>query len=230
MPAMLVISPHLDDAVLSCGRLLAARPGSTVLTVFAGVPRDARRLTEWDRRCGFASAAQAIAERRREDCAALAELEARPRWLDFLDSQYGETPTVDAVCEALRAAIIECGPDVVLYPLGLFHSDHLLVHEASRAALEAFPATPAMAYEDSPYRGMPGLLQQRLGIFLAQGLCATPARLEAQDAFAARKAQALRRYASQLAGLGSGGDADAAQPERFWTLERPTLEDAAHGA
>jgi hypothetical protein len=33
-----VLSPHLDDAVLSVGRFLAANPGTVVITVFAGIP------------------------------------------------------------------------------------------------------------------------------------------------------------------------------------------------
>jgi len=44
---MLVVSPHLDDAVLSCGRLLAGRPGSVVATVFAGVPSRPDQCTDW---------------------------------------------------------------------------------------------------------------------------------------------------------------------------------------
>lgn len=35
---LLVVSPHLDDAVLSCGCWLASRPGAAVVTVFAGRP------------------------------------------------------------------------------------------------------------------------------------------------------------------------------------------------
>ena len=98
---MLVISPHLDDAVFGCGRLIAAHPGSVVVTVFAGVPRDPERLTEWDAACGFRSAAEAVATRRREDQAALALLDATPRWLDFCDSQYDETPALSELAAAL---------------------------------------------------------------------------------------------------------------------------------
>ena len=35
---VVVVSPHLDDAVLGCGRFLAVHPGATVVTVFAGNP------------------------------------------------------------------------------------------------------------------------------------------------------------------------------------------------
>ena len=104
---MLVISPHLDDAVLSCGALLAAHRGAVVATVFAGVPRDPRQRTEWDARSGFADAAEALAARRAEDAAALAELGAAPRWLDFRDDQYGDPERVDELAAALGAVFDE---------------------------------------------------------------------------------------------------------------------------
>jgi LmbE family N-acetylglucosaminyl deacetylase len=216
---MLVVSPHLDDAVLGCGRLLAAHPGSVVATVFAGVPRDRARRTDWDAQCGFASAEQAIETRRREDRAALVHLNATPVWLDFCDSQYGETPAVDAVREVLHRLIADLRPQMVLFPLGLFHSDHLLVHEASRAALAAHRGIQGIAYEDVLYRGMPGLLQQRLVGFASARIRATPARLDAEDGSPGLKAEALLAYSSQLHAFGEGGIDDASQPERFWLLE-----------
>lgn len=215
---LLVISPHLDDAVFGCGRLLADHPGSVVLTVFAGVPRDPARLTEWDAACGFHHAAEAIAARRLEDQAALALLEATPRWLDFCDSQYDETPALPALVAALAAQVDELSPDRVLYPLGLFHSDHLLVHDATRAVLRERPALASFAYEDALYRGMRGELQQRLAALLHAGECATPARLLPEGTHPA-KAQAVRRYASQMRPFGPHGLDDTAQPERYWRLE-----------
>jgi len=216
---MLVISPHLDDAVLSCGRLLAAHPGSTVLTVFAGAPPEARQLTEWDRRCGFAGAGEAIAARRREDEAALALLGATPHWLDFCDGQYHCTPNFDELITALEAAMLDLLPDVVLYPLGLDHPDHVLVHDACAAALRALTGALAFAYEDVPYRARRGQLQQRLSALASGGLCATPARLHA-DGADALKVQAVRAYASQLAGFDPHELEDAALPERYWRIER----------
>jgi LmbE family N-acetylglucosaminyl deacetylase len=215
---MLVISPHLDDAVFGCGRLIAAHPGSIVVTVFAGVPRDAERLTEWDAACGFRSAAEAVATRRREDQAALALLDATPRWLDFCDHQYDETPTLAELAAALGRVIADAAPPRVLYPLGIFHSDHLLVHDAAVAALRAWPETPSFAYEDALYRGMRGELQQRLASLADAGVSATPARLLA-DGDQPLKAQAVQSYASQMRAFGPTGVADTAQPERYWRLE-----------
>ncbi len=82
------VSPHLDDAVAGCGALLAGTPGSTVITVFAGVPDAAVPLTEWDRRCGFGDGESAMKWRLGEDDKALHLLKAQPARLPFLDDQY----------------------------------------------------------------------------------------------------------------------------------------------
>ena len=55
-PPVVVVSPHLDDAVLSCGQLLAASREAIVLTVFSAGPDEGAPLTDWDRACGFVSA------------------------------------------------------------------------------------------------------------------------------------------------------------------------------
>ncbi|PJX25966.1 hypothetical protein CAP48_08035 [Advenella sp. S44] len=45
---VLVISPHYDDAVFSCGELLAKIPSGMVMTVYTGVPEDGDVSTDWD--------------------------------------------------------------------------------------------------------------------------------------------------------------------------------------
>jgi LmbE family N-acetylglucosaminyl deacetylase len=216
---MVVISPHLDDAVLSCGQMLAARPGSVVITVFAGMPRNGSQQTDWDRCCGFANAAQAVAERRKEDRLALAALQAKPHWLDFVDSQYGESPAAAAEVGAALAAALSGPPtEPLLLPLGLFHSDHVLVHEAALIALPCLPSRPLLLYEDLPYRSRRGLVQQRLAALARAGWCATPA-MEASGDAAQPKARALKAYASQLRCLKARRLLDAEAPERYWRLE-----------
>ena len=221
-----MISPHLDDAVLSCGECIAAHPGCTVLTVFAGCPADGRRSTDWDRRCGFETAAQAVAARREEDRVALSLLGARPAWLAFTDSQYDEPASdrtiADTLAEVMRAQA--CEP--VLLPLGLFHSDHLQVHRAARLAIAQTPGIEALLYEDAPYRGLPGALQQRLSDLLAEGLRLTPARWHLASAVQAKR-RAADAYASQWRAFGSGGLDDAALPERFWRID--AAAEAADG-
>jgi LmbE family N-acetylglucosaminyl deacetylase len=216
---MIVVSPHFDDAVFGCGALLAGHPCARVVTVFAGLPRDAGRCTEWDAHSGFADAREAIAQRRREDRRALGLLKAQPLWLDFADAQYGESPGIDDVAAVLRELLRPLSPDTLLYPLGLFHSDHHLVHEACRAALPALPGLEPLAYEDALYRARPGLLQQRLAELAGRGVQATPAHRVAPSGVAALKAQAVQAYASQLRALGADAADDTARPERYWALQ-----------
>lgn len=223
-----VVSPHLDDAVLSCGQLLAAHPGSTVVTLFAGIPDPDVPASDWDRRCGFDSAAQAVAQRREEDRIALSLLEARAVWLDFLDNAYHRYPTPDEVAAALQQVLLELAPDTVLFPMGLFHADHLLAHEACMRAVRALPDARCLVYEDVPYRAIQGQLQQRLMALAQEQVCLTPLRLKAEGS-AALKAHAVQAYASQLKGFGPGGLDDAEAPERCWCIEPLPAEEESGG-
>ena len=70
---IVVVSPHLDDAVLGCGRFLSAHPGATVVTVFAGnPPKYPEPMRMWDVQSGFAPGDDVMETRRNEDDAALA--------------------------------------------------------------------------------------------------------------------------------------------------------------
>ena len=95
-----VISPHLDDAVLSLGASLshAARLGMnvTVLTVLAGDPDSSEPAGWWDAQAGFRTAGEANLARRREDARACSILRVTPRWLPFEETQYGRSPEEDA--------------------------------------------------------------------------------------------------------------------------------------
>src|SRR5207248_116116 len=103
---VLVVSPHLDDAVLSCGHVLAAATESLVVTVFDGVPRAyPDPPTPWDRQCGFQVGDDVVARRRDENELALAEYGSTTRSLDLLDQQYRtDEITEQDVTERLRAA------------------------------------------------------------------------------------------------------------------------------
>lgn len=248
---MLVISPHLDDAVFSCGEWLAAHPASTVVTVFAGMPDPSNQVRDWDRRSGFDDAAHAIRARCLEDDRALALLGARAERLDFVDAQYAaedvgqyrghhesqresqceRAPPHEALTRALAELLRVYRPSGVLLPLGLFHSDHVLVHESVLAACRTHVHLRLVAYEDCLYRCMPGLVQDRLAWLRAKGVRATPAfDVDAGRSSAELKALAVQAYASQLRAFGPGGCDDAARPERFWELEWHPPDAQGEGA
>jgi len=238
---VMVISPHLDDAVFSCGELLSAHPHAMVATVFAGTPPAGHTTTDWDRACGFRSACEAMVTRRNEDASALLRLGARPVWLNFLDSQYCDgspgaapPPDPDDVAEALAALIAREQPDAVVFPLGLFHSDHDLTHraclalwhQASQEVLRPSWSPRWMAYEDALYRRMDGLREQRLA-GLAEGGVRSAVFPMAWQVDRAAKAEAVACYASQLKAFGPGGFDDTALPEGYWSLDRAGLLHAA---
>jgi len=76
---IVIVSPHLDDAVLGCATLMAAHPGVTVVTVFAGRPVEyPSPMQNWDALCGFADGDEVHVARRAEDAAALGVLDATP--------------------------------------------------------------------------------------------------------------------------------------------------------
>jgi N-acetylglucosaminyl-diphospho-decaprenol L-rhamnosyltransferase len=217
---VLVISPHLDDAVLSCGELLFAHSGSTVITVFAGRPAPDRELTEWDAASGFQRGDDVVGMRREEDAMALAVLSARPVWLDFLDSQYGRTPPMETLVETLDQAIRATALHTVFMPLGLFHSDHQLVSQACLAVMARLPGLTWFAYEDALYRTIDNLVQDRLRDMQAGGI-AIELEGGSSGTAAESKRQALFHYASQLRALeteGRPGYKDALNGEHYWRL------------
>jgi LmbE family N-acetylglucosaminyl deacetylase len=220
-PGLLVVSPHLDDAVFGCGALLAGHPGAGVVTVFAGRPPHYETLTAWDAAAGFRAGEDVVAARREEDRAALALLRARPVWLEFCDSQYARTPSAREVAAKLDEVIRGEAASTVAVPLGLFHSDHQLAHEAALLARSKHLERMWLAYEDAIYRRIPGLVDDRLGQLNEAGVRTIPYTPDggADDSV---KREAIACYASQIRALarpGYPGFEDALAPERYWRLE-----------
>jgi LmbE family N-acetylglucosaminyl deacetylase len=222
----LVISPHFDDAVLSCGELLAARPGARVCTVFAAPPTE-NMTTDWDRRAGFADAFEAIKARTEEDTRALAILQATPLRLPFCDAQYLAPPSHDALVSALRQTLTESEADMLMAPLGLFHADHMLTARACLALLIDTPGLAFYVYEDIPYRCIEGAVQARLTELSSLGYTVTPAEeLQAPaDRRAEREHMELKReaigaYRSQLRAFGPNARASLFAQERYWQVRR----------
>jgi LmbE family N-acetylglucosaminyl deacetylase len=225
---VVVVSPHLDDAVLSAWLVLSGAPGTAVVTCFAGTPDPSVR-GDWDARTGYGSAAEAVAARRAEDEAALRRCAGRPVHLDLLDEQYrlgAAVPREDLVAR-LRTALAGAGQ--VWLPAGLgAHVDHLATREAGLAAVR--PGQAVHLYADLPYGGQPGwpprvsrsardLAVQALLATLRRdtpaghwsrtlagaGVATGPARVRALSRSEYRaKVDAVRRYRSQLAELRCG--------------------------
>lgn len=210
MNKVLFISPHLDDAILSAGRLMADRTDNVVATIFAGNPEDAENVhTPYDKNCGFGDAASAMAHRRYENDLATAMLFAEPVNLQFVDEQYNEPSPTEHITEAIEALIESGNYDYVLGPLGLGHPDHIQVSDALRAVETDLPI---FLWEDLPLRVVePDLVPKRLEQIGLSYSYKTD--LPAGDI--ARKIRSLSCYASQI-GTGILDPYLLYVPERFY--------------
>jgi hypothetical protein len=88
---ILVLSPHLDDAALSCGALLERAEPITVYDVFTQRPEPAQ-VTDWDTRCGFTGSNQAMDARWAEEHEAFDGSPHVFAAVDLLDGQYRTGP------------------------------------------------------------------------------------------------------------------------------------------
>ncbi len=223
---VVVVSPHLDDAVLGCGGFMAAHPGWTVVTLYAGAPSAyPEPMTRWDQLAGFESGDEVLDARRAEDAAALAVLDAAPRWLDFVEHQYLDRPDwVGATDTAptLEATLRELAPTAVLIPFGIANPDHDATHVACLQVRDRFTAPVWLAYEDFGYKHIPGLLAWRVSRLFRQGVWPTPVAL-AGAANGSRKAEALACYVSQLRALETDWALapKLAAVEQLWRLDPP---------
>ena len=223
---IVVLSPHLDDAVLGCGRFLAAHPGATVITVFAGAPdRYPDPMTWWDQLAGFGRDDDPLAARRKEDANALDELGAEPVWLDFVEHQYldrNEWARPAAILDELEAAIRRADPTTVVAPFGLANPDHDCTHEAALLVRERLPELAWFCYEDTGYKHIPGLLAWRVARLFRSGVWPTPVVMPVAADIVAKDA-ALSHYSSQLRALEADWHLSAkrAAPEQYWRLAPP---------
>jgi LmbE family N-acetylglucosaminyl deacetylase len=229
---IVIVSPHLDDAVLGCSTLMAAHPGVTVVTVFAGRPPEyPSPMLHWDTLCGFVAGDEVHVARRAEDAAALAVLDAVPVWLDFVEHSYLERADwvrPPEVVDALEAAVRAPRPTAVFLPFGLANPDHDCTHDAAmlvRERLLGDELTPTwFCYEDMGYKHIPGLLAWRVAQLFRRGVWPSPAAIPV-DTDPTRKDAAVACYPSQLRALEAewaiGAKLAAPAPEQFWRLAPP---------
>lgn len=181
-----IVSAHLDDAVLSCYHALG--PGTTVLTVLAGAPATAQPGW-WDLENGVADSRARMRERRQEDGEALALSGSALVHLDGLDSQYAQLPEPAAIATLLEPYVASARQ--VLAPAGIWNLDHKVVRDAVLAV-----RADAVLYADLPYALHPD-----------SGGFALPAEVEGDrtaveyvldEETIAEKLEAVSRYRTQL--------------------------------
>jgi len=211
-----VISPHLDDAVLSLGQMMSASP-STIITVFAGDPPEGIDLSPYDDSCGFRSSKLAMEARRQEDLRAAAILQCNAIHWEFSDGQYGVMPDKREIAARLKK-LMSTNRGAFFVPLGLVHPDHRTVATCALAAWQTLE-TPRdlFIYEELPYRVLqPAEAVNKLEDLRAMGVRMQeyPYPLEAGDL--TRKRDAIARYASQFPA--GAVDPCLSVPERAWKV------------
>ena len=180
---VVVVSTHLDDAVLSAWSVLSAQR-ARVVTVFTGGPPPGT-LTSWDADSGALDSATRMEQRRSEDAAALALAECEFEHLGLQEAQYGRGQCAP---EALAPSI--AGAGVVYAPAGIgephVNREHIVVREAVLAL-----RPDAWLYADQPYCNfsptteLPGSARKRVLVTLP-------------DELRSSKAEAIRSYAGEL--------------------------------
>lgn len=117
------ISPHLDDAVLSCGGLLTYLSLKTkvrVVTVFTQASSDPCTLSAkaYLGQCGFKDARRIFEERKKEDRKALGKLGIEAIHLDFKDALWRKKDNMGWFRQRIARSVPEFGH---VYPTYRFH-------------------------------------------------------------------------------------------------------------
>ena len=211
------LSPHFDDAVLSCGGTISLQRTVNlqplVITIFGGYPAGQQSLTPFALQShttwGLGTTAEeAVVRRRDEDAAACDVAGADYLWLDNFDAIYrgydsqdslfGPVSQADNATDSRLADLLlhiqRQAPKAVIYaPLGVgHHVDHQLVCSAADRLVQQ--KINVKFYEDIPYVTYPGALEERqreLGIKMEPELVEIGAQVP-------QKLEAISKYRSQV--------------------------------
>lgn len=249
MSRLLIISPHLDDAILSCGARIAWEKAQgneiRVATCFTASPMTAL-----------------YRQRMNDDIQALGLLGAQPIHLGFTDAPFRDSqyhnfstilfhhkspentqPLVESIRTAIQNLAISWKPDEIIFPLGTGgHIDHQLVWQTSHYFWNADCMTGY--YEDLPYALIPGWSAAR---WHALGATATQPSSITQPRIIPELADAPYPFVKNYTDPGSDAANSAAKyrqeftgltpihhQTRQWTLEghdfilEPTIVDDAY--
>lgn len=216
------LSPHLDDAALSCGgsiaRFIAAGQTVLVVNICAGSPPPAGPFSPFaeqlHRQWGLPPD-EVVRRRIGEDVAALETLGADCLLLDLLDAIYrlpdayhdnatlfGPVAPNDPLADQLRTYVVGLAarfPSAIFYaPLGIGqHVDHQLTYMVAERFSHS--GMSLAFYEDFPYVALAGALDRRLAQ-IADSAIFLPSVTDI-DASLARKISAIESYGSQISTL-----------------------------
>ena len=168
---IVLVSPHLDDAVFSCGGLIAAlAEKGHALHVITCFTRSVPNPTGFALACqldkGLSAEVDYMQLRRQEDTNACQLLHAQPHWLNLPEAPHrgyeSATALFDGIVEEdtvqpellarLHQAMEEVVPDLILSPIGIGnHVDHQQVKRAVDVLKKRFVGVPFLYWYDEPY-------------------------------------------------------------------------------
>ena len=168
---IVLISPHLDDAVFSVGGLMAALADEehelhlvTCFTRSVLNPVGFALACQLDK--GLTAEVDYMELRRQEDTIACQRLKAQPYWLDLPEAPHRGYESAPALFEdlhetdqiqtvlvrRLQEVINPLAPDLILSPVGIGnHVDHQQVKRAVDTLQERFEDSSFLRWYDEPY-------------------------------------------------------------------------------
>jgi LmbE family N-acetylglucosaminyl deacetylase len=213
---VVVLSPHLDDAVLSAWSVLARKRAVHVVNVCTGLPPNGL-LAPWDRMTGASSSRARMLERLAEDRVALERAGCRDTALDFPEAQYRQGALDSGALRAALEGVLD-GAAEAWAPAGIGgHEDHVQIRNAALALWRHGGPAPKL-YAELPYAvryGWPGwvtaqeddpylVIDEWWQSFLPDDVALVPETHALSEADARAKLHALAAYRSQFPGLNGG--------------------------
>ena len=232
------ISPHLDDAVLSCGVLLwelkYLKKDITILTAFTegGLRPYSPQAKKFLKKCGYINALKLFEDRKKEDKDAVRFYKGRFIHLGFVDAAwrkdekerniYGSEKIqfsgkiakrdrgfIAKIAQEISSLIPKGKHTIVFAPLGVGnHVDHIIIREAICRLI-----TPTIFWEDFPYNTNKNSVER---FFSQNKILRLSFELDAEDF--STKESAIKIYKSQLKLL-FAGDKIPKLPERYYFNE-----------
>lgn len=221
MTKYMFISPHLDDAVLSCGQMIDAEDNTEIVTVFGGIPQSTNDyVTAYDKKSGFSTSFEAMMSRREEDKAACKILKSTYQHLPYLDIQYVDDGIKSYDLDEIKMSIkrIVDSADVVIAPLGLMHSNHTIVSELVLNVTHNTSPYKLWLYEELPYRVIePEIVFDRIN-FINECSSHHLEFIPTSKRNFANKEKAIQCYKSQY-NTGDINMRNLLVPERYWEVK-----------
>ena len=235
-----MLSPHLDDAVLSAWSVLCSPRAVHVVNVCSGLPAS-ELLSPWDRLTGATDSRTRMLERLREDRAALARAGRTATSLGFPEAQYRDGPLESEPLRDALERVLDTAAEVWA-PAGIGgHADHVQIRDTALDLARGEGPTLKL-YADLPYAvkyGWPGwvraedddphlVVEAWWRRFLPADLDLLAAKHALSAADVRRKLEALAAYRTQLPGLNGGPLQLLQQPgvirhEVSWSLRAGAL-------